>query len=200
MPVSGAQHASVHEMLQAAVHSMYSRDGSGPASTGRTAGALVLLRAAASAGSRRRTSIRRRSDPARSVGDRSARSRRRAPTRVARVAEHALAVRIGAAADEAAVAEHHQRVPRPACTGSGWRGSSGTRSRIVILLLRQLLHVGLELVVLVLDGVEEQALGQVGRAARRRPSARSDAGSPSPCPRTSARARAWRSLPGRAPP
>ena len=32
MPVSGAQHASAHEMLQAAVHSMYIRDGSGPAS------------------------------------------------------------------------------------------------------------------------------------------------------------------------
>ena len=30
MPVSGAQHASVHEMLQAAVHSMYSRDGQRP--------------------------------------------------------------------------------------------------------------------------------------------------------------------------
>ena len=39
MPVSGAQHASVHEMLQAAVHSMYIRDGSGPASIGRTGGA-----------------------------------------------------------------------------------------------------------------------------------------------------------------
>jgi len=39
MPVSGAQHASVHEMLHAAVHSMYIRDGWGPASTGRTGGA-----------------------------------------------------------------------------------------------------------------------------------------------------------------
>ena len=39
MPVSGAQHASVQEMLQAAVHSMYIRDGSGPASSGRTGGA-----------------------------------------------------------------------------------------------------------------------------------------------------------------
>ena len=39
MPVSGAQHASVQEMLQAAVHSMYMRDGSAPASIGRTGGA-----------------------------------------------------------------------------------------------------------------------------------------------------------------
>ena len=39
MPVSGAQHASVHEMLHAAVHSMYIRDGSGPASRDRTGGA-----------------------------------------------------------------------------------------------------------------------------------------------------------------
>ncbi len=38
MPVSGAQHASAHEMLHAAVHSMYRRDGSAPASTDRTAG------------------------------------------------------------------------------------------------------------------------------------------------------------------
>src|ERR1700722_439234 len=39
MPVSGAQQASVHEMLQAAVHSMYSRDGSRPASIARTGAA-----------------------------------------------------------------------------------------------------------------------------------------------------------------
>src|SRR5436190_17723172 len=38
MPVSGAQHASAHEMLHAAVHSIYMREGSGPASIGRTAG------------------------------------------------------------------------------------------------------------------------------------------------------------------
>src|SRR6185436_10866276 len=43
MPVSGAQHASVHEMLQAAVHSMYMRDGSGPASTDRCGGASSLF-------------------------------------------------------------------------------------------------------------------------------------------------------------
>src|SRR5678815_2266648 len=36
MPVSGAQHASVHEMLQAAVHSMYIRPGSLPTSSGLT--------------------------------------------------------------------------------------------------------------------------------------------------------------------
>ena len=39
MPVSGAQHAWVQEMLQAAVHSMNIRPGSGPASSGRTGGA-----------------------------------------------------------------------------------------------------------------------------------------------------------------
>ena len=39
MPVSGAQQASVQEMLQAAVHSMNMRPGSGPASSGRTGGA-----------------------------------------------------------------------------------------------------------------------------------------------------------------
>ncbi len=44
MPVSGAQHASVHEMLQAAVHSMYSREGRAPASIGRTAGVSSFLR------------------------------------------------------------------------------------------------------------------------------------------------------------
>ena len=39
IPVSGAQQASVQEMLQAAVHSMYIRDGCGPASIERTGGA-----------------------------------------------------------------------------------------------------------------------------------------------------------------
>src|SRR3954452_3718430 len=36
MPVSGAQQAWLHEMLHAAVHSIYSRDGRGPASSGRS--------------------------------------------------------------------------------------------------------------------------------------------------------------------
>ena len=35
MPVSGAQHDWKHEMLQAAVHSMYMRPGSGPTFTSR---------------------------------------------------------------------------------------------------------------------------------------------------------------------
>src|SRR6476659_7585857 len=38
MPVSGAQHAWLHEMLQAAVHSMYSRDGRAPTSNERGGG------------------------------------------------------------------------------------------------------------------------------------------------------------------
>src|SRR5262249_12900702 len=37
----------------------------------------------------------------------------------ARVAEHALAVGIRAAADDAAVAEHHERAPRPAALKAG---------------------------------------------------------------------------------
>src|SRR4029453_19600285 len=36
MPVSGAQHHWLQEVLQGAVHSMYRREGLGPASTGRT--------------------------------------------------------------------------------------------------------------------------------------------------------------------
>src|SRR3954453_2263188 len=35
MPVSGAQQAWLHEMLQAAVHSIYSREGSDPTSSDR---------------------------------------------------------------------------------------------------------------------------------------------------------------------
>ena len=35
---AGAQHAWLQEMLHAAVHSMYIRDGNGPASSGRTSG------------------------------------------------------------------------------------------------------------------------------------------------------------------
>src|SRR5687767_11337278 len=41
MPVSGAQQASAHEMLQAAVHSMYRRLGSRPTSSDRTVGASL---------------------------------------------------------------------------------------------------------------------------------------------------------------
>src|SRR5438477_3333355 len=43
MPVSGAQHASAHEMLHAAVHSMYIRDGSAPAAADRDGGASSFL-------------------------------------------------------------------------------------------------------------------------------------------------------------
>jgi hypothetical protein len=39
MPVSGAQQAWAHEMLHAAVHSMYSRLGSGPTARSRCGGA-----------------------------------------------------------------------------------------------------------------------------------------------------------------
>src|SRR5687767_11660833 len=42
MPVSGAQQASVHEMLQAAVHSIYSRFGSRPTSSDRSVGVCPL--------------------------------------------------------------------------------------------------------------------------------------------------------------
>jgi hypothetical protein len=38
IPVSGAQHDWLHEMLQAAVHSIYRRDGSVPTSSGRCGG------------------------------------------------------------------------------------------------------------------------------------------------------------------
>src|SRR6185436_19104722 len=38
MPVSGAQQDWLHEMLQAAVHSIYSREGSAPTSSGRSGG------------------------------------------------------------------------------------------------------------------------------------------------------------------
>ena len=42
MPVSGAQQAWLQEMLQAAVHSIYSRDGSTPTSRLRCGGASAL--------------------------------------------------------------------------------------------------------------------------------------------------------------
>ena len=44
MPVSGAQHASVHEILQAAVHSIYRRVGSRPTSSDRTGGCFAAKR------------------------------------------------------------------------------------------------------------------------------------------------------------
>src|SRR5687768_7697394 len=42
MPVSGAQHASVQEMLQAAVHSIYRRVGKRPTSSDRSVGTAPL--------------------------------------------------------------------------------------------------------------------------------------------------------------
>src|SRR5829696_5444069 len=43
MPVSGAQHDWLHEILQAAVHSMYRREGRPPASSDRAGGASSFL-------------------------------------------------------------------------------------------------------------------------------------------------------------
>src|SRR5260370_672875 len=43
MPVSGAQQACVQEMLHAAVHSIYMRDGCRPASTDRTTGGSLFF-------------------------------------------------------------------------------------------------------------------------------------------------------------
>ena len=97
----GAQHAWKHEMLQAAVHSMYSRVGK-PADV---EGAL-----------RRRSSVERQLQRAVAAERRSAGVQvraQRAPSAApdlgsdaVGIAEHALRVRIGAAADHAAVAEH----------------------------------------------------------------------------------------------
>ena len=132
MPVSGAQHASVHEMLQAAVHSMYSRDGSGPASTGRTGGVSSFF-----SGSFSGQSPQNFEPPAfRSVAQRG--DDRAGPDvrdrRGARVAEHALAVRIGAAADHPAVAQHDQRAPRPGALETGREVSSATRTGLLTYL------------------------------------------------------------------
>ena len=119
MPVSGAQQAWKHEMLQAAVHSMYSRLGSGrhvevalrrrlrPVASGSFSGQspqnaepppIQIARAAPS-----------RSGPCQIVGE------RRRP----HVAQHALGVRIRAAADDAAVAEHDGDRPGPGAGEAG---------------------------------------------------------------------------------
>ena len=130
MPVSGAQHAWVHEMLQAAVHSMYIRDGSGAGVDRPHRRRLVLLerqlqRAVAAelraAGVQVRAQ-RRDGRPAPDLVDR----------RRARVAEHALAVRIGAAADHPAVAEHDERVPRPAALKTGGEEVQGHRGLVIL--------------------------------------------------------------------
>ena len=103
MPVSGAQQAWSHEMLQAAVHSMYSRDGSGATSRSRCGGASSFF-----SGSFSGQSPQNFEPPAlrsRAAADAFAGPDRRNGSGP-RVAEHALAVRIGAAADHPAVAEH----------------------------------------------------------------------------------------------
>ena len=116
MPVSGAQQASVHEMLQAAVHSIYIRLGSGPTSSDRTVGSCSRL-----SGSLSGQSPQNFEPPAfRSArSDDSVSPVQMAETLDARVAEHAMAVRIRAAAHHAAVAEHHQRAPRPGALKPG---------------------------------------------------------------------------------
>ena len=118
MPVSGAQHAWLHEMLQAAVHSIYSRDGSGPTSSGRCGGGSSFFSGSFSGQSPQNF------DPPLTMSARSARGDlagpdRRHGRRHAQVAERTLAVGIGAAADEAAVAEEHHRAPRPGAGETG---------------------------------------------------------------------------------
>ena len=111
-----------------------------------------------------------------------------------RVAEHALAVRIRAAADDAPVAEHHEvshgqeqlnRVARK------FRDIVAMPS-VVAIYFRQLPHVRFELVVLVLDRVQEQALGQVRAPLVVVHLLDQVVDLAAPCPRTIARARAWR--------
>ena len=106
-----------------------------------------------------------------------------------RVAEDALAVGIGAAADQAAVAEQHHGAPRPgageaggeivqrhgfgrmagsaahACAAPGLPtfGLARLRLELIWSLVCELLHVGAEPLVLVRDEVEEQALGRYCR-------------------------------------
>src|SRR5579864_137337 len=115
MPVSGAQHASVHEMLQAAVHSMYIREGSWPASSGRAAGGSSFFNGSFSGQSPQNVdppafrSERTRVIVAPHAGNRLG----------ARVAERTFAVRVGAAADNAPVAQHDERRPRPGALKPG---------------------------------------------------------------------------------
>ena len=91
MPVSGAQHAWLQEMLQAAVHSMYIRAGAGRRR--RRAAGCSSSPAAVSADSRRRT-------PTAAVQVGAERPDVRAGPhafdgRLARIAQDALCVRIG---------------------------------------------------------------------------------------------------------
>ena len=119
MPVSGAQQACAHEMLQAAVHSMYSRDGSG-------ADVEVALRRRARSffsGSFSGQSPQNFEPPALRSLRRVARAlagpdrRRRLSRRVS--PRTRLPYGIGAAADHAAVAEQDHRAPRPGAGEAG---------------------------------------------------------------------------------
>ena len=95
--------------------------------------------------------------------------------RGARIAEHALGVRIGAAAHHAAVAEQDADGPRPRAGEAGReviQGHAGayrvSGSDVSALGLAEFSQIRFELVVLVLHLVEEQALGEVRACAPRR--------------------------------
>src|SRR4051812_32695874 len=158
IPVSGAQHAWLHEMLQAAVHSMYSRDGSGPASSARAGGCSSFFSGSFSGQSPQNV------DPP------AARSRRSedavspvqmAPTDAVRMSP-STRLPYGSAQPQTIRPSHRStivlhgqlQVNRVA------RKFRDTGERLGSFP-GELLHVGPEPLVLVRDDVEEQALGQV---------------------------------------
>src|SRR6478609_6113274 len=155
MPVSGAQHAWAHEMLQAAVHSMYIRPGYGPGSSGRTGGASSFLSGSFSAQSPQNF------DPPAFRSPRSAVIV--GPVQVSRTDPVRASPRTRRPYGSA---HPHTKRPSQSITrmshGQVQRKRVARKFRDTVLFPRQLFHVRLELVVLVAHGVQEQTLGEVG--------------------------------------
>src|SRR5205809_4748743 len=160
MPVSGAQQAWLHEMLHAAVHSMNMREGSAPASSGRTGGVSSFL-----SGSFSGQSPQNLEPPALSSS--------RSLTIVGPVqTSWTEAVRASPSTRwPYGSAQPHTIRPSQSITrmsqGQEQRNRVARKFRdIASFLPGQPVHIRLELVVLVLHGVEEQALGQIGAPLR----------------------------------
>src|SRR4051812_44438142 len=154
MPVSGAQHAWAHEMLQAAVHSMYIRPGYGPGSSGRTGGASSFLSGSFSAQSPQNF------DPPAFRSPRSAVIV--GPVQVSRTDPLRASPRTRRPYGSA-----HPHTNRPSQSITRMSHGHVQRNRVerkfsdTGLFPRELLHVRLELVVLVAHGIQEQAVCEV---------------------------------------
>src|SRR3954468_1934939 len=160
MPVSGAQHASVHEMLQAAVHSMYMREGNAPASSARRGGAASFFSGTLSGQSPQNF------DPPALRSARSSEATRPLQTSWTVVCRTSPSTRLPYGSAHPQTIRPSQSITSVLHGQLHWNRVARKLSDMDVseLFLRELLHVRLELVVLVLDRIEKEALGEIAAA------------------------------------